>query len=146
MNGFLSVLKDYPGMKVAQTYTSKMGSLSAEEITQNIIDSGENINAIFAASSADTLGSAQLIVDRNKVGSIALVGYGSSQEILRYIDKGVVYGTVASDPYKMGYESLKALVDLKSGNSVSTFIDTELKAVTKKNIKSDKNSGFIITD
>jgi ribose transport system substrate-binding protein len=138
MNGFISYLKDYPNMKVIETYTSKMGILSAEEITQNIIDSEENINAIFTVSSADTLGSAQLIVDRNKVGSISLVGYGSSEEILRYIDKEIIYGTVASNPYRMGYESLKALVDIKSGKSVPTFIDTELKVITNKNLESFK--------
>lgn len=133
MSGFLSALKDYPDMKVVQTYTSKMGILSAEEITQTIIDSGDNINAIFTFSSADTLGSAQLIVDRNKVGQIVLVGYGNSEEIVRYINKEIIYGTVASDPYKMGYESVKALLNVKQGKSVPTFIDTEVKVITKKN-------------
>lgn len=138
MNGFLSTLKDYPDMKVIKVYTSQMGILSAEEITQTIIDSEDKINAIFAFSSADTLGSAQLIVDRSKVGSIVLVGYGNSEDIVRYIDKEIIYGTVASDPYKMGYESVKALVDVKDGNSVPTFIDTEVKVITKKSLNSLK--------
>lgn len=134
MNGFMSILKEYPQMKIIKTYLSQMGTLSAEEITQTIIDSGNEINAIFTISAADTLGTAQFIVDRNKVGNIVLVGYGSSEEILRYIDREIVYGTVASDPYKMGYESLKALVDIKAGKSVPTFIDTEVKVITKKNL------------
>lgn len=134
MNGFMSILKEYPQMKIIKTYLSQMGTLSAEEITQSIIDSGNEINAIFTSSAADTLGTAQFIVDRNKVGNIILVGYGSSEEILRYIDREIVYGTVASDPYKMGYESLKALVDIKAGKSVPTFIDTEVKVITKKNL------------
>ena len=132
MNGFLSILKNYDEMKIVESYTSKMGILSAEEITQNIIESKEEIDAIFTFSSADTLGSAQLIVDRNKVGSIVLVGYGNSEEIIRYIDKEIIYGTVASDPYKMGYESVKALVDIKNGKSAPTFIDTNVKVITKR--------------
>jgi ribose transport system substrate-binding protein len=138
MNGFISALKDYPNMNVVKVYTSQMGILSAEEITQTIIDSEEAINAIFTFSSADTVGSAQLIVDRSKVGSFVLVGYGNSEDIVRYIDKEIIYGTVASDPYKMGYESVKALVDVKEGDSVPTFIDTEVKVITKKNLKSLK--------
>lgn len=136
MNGFISTLKEYPNMKIVATYTSKMGILSAEEITQKIIDSGEGVNAIFTASSADTLGSAQLIVDRSRVGKIVLVGYGNSEEILRYIDKEIIYGTVASDPYKMGYESVKALVDVKDKKSIPSFIDTQVKVITKKNLSS----------
>jgi ribose transport system substrate-binding protein len=115
-----------------------MGILSAEEITQTIIDSEEGINAIFTFSSADTLGSAQLIVDRSRVGKIVLVGYGSSEEILRYIDKEIIYGTVASDPYKMGYESVKALVDVKDGKSIPSFIDTQVKVITKKTLNNNK--------
>jgi ABC-type sugar transport system substrate-binding protein len=134
MNGFLSTLKDYPNMKVVKTYTSKMGILSAEEITQTIISNEENINAIFATNSVDTIGSAQLIVDRNKVGSIAIVGYGDTEDILRYISKDIIYGTVMSDPYKMGFESLEALIDIKEQNNVSTFIDTGVRVITKANL------------
>ncbi|MBZ4662955.1 MAG: periplasmic binding protein/LacI transcriptional regulator [Caloramator sp.] len=138
MNGFFSAIKDYPEMKVVKTYTSKMGILSAEEITQKIIDSQEKINAIFTVSSADTLGAAQLIVDRNKVGEITLVGYGSSEEIIRYIDKEIIYGTISSDPFQMGYESVKALIDIKSSKNVPYYINTELKVLTKETIEEFK--------
>lgn len=134
MNGFLSAIKEYPEMKVTKIYTSKMGILSAEEITQSIIYSGENINAIYTTNSVDTLGSAQIIVNHNKVGYIALVGYGDTENILRYINKGIIYGTVMSDPFKMGYESLKALINIKENNNVSTFIDTGVKVITKDNL------------
>lgn len=140
MNGFFSTLKEYPEMIIVKTYTSQMGILSAEEITQNIINSDEGINAIFAFSSADTLGSAQLIVDRSRVGKIMLVGYGNSDEIVRYIDKEIIYGTIASDPYKMGYESVKALVDVKDGKSIPSFIDTQVKVITKSILNNNKKA------
>lgn len=136
MNGFISTLKEFPNMRIIRTYTSKMGILSAEEITQTIIDSNEGVNAIFTTGSADTLGSAQLIVDRSRVGKILLVGYGNSEEIIRYIDKEIIYGTVASDPYKMGYECVRALVDVKDKKSIPSFIDTQVKVITKGNLSS----------
>ncbi|HWQ29606.1 MAG TPA: sugar-binding protein [Negativicutes bacterium] len=135
MNGFLSTIKDFPGMKVVKTYTSKMGILSAEEITQSIVSGNDNINAIFTTSSTDTIGSAQLVVDRNKVGRITIVGYGDTEDILRYISKDIIYGTVMSDPYRMGYESINALIDIKEQNNVSTFIDTGVKVITKDNVE-----------
>ncbi|HCW03303.1 MAG TPA: sugar ABC transporter substrate-binding protein [Clostridium sp.] len=134
MYGFTNTLKEYPDMKIVRNYISKMGILSAEEITQSIIESDGEINAIFTLSSADTLGSVQYIVDSNKVGQIAVVGYGSSEEILRYIDKEIIYGTIASDPFKMGYESIKNLIDIKSGENVPEFIDTDIEVITKKNL------------
>ncbi|GAB6087067.1 substrate-binding domain-containing protein [Alkaliphilus crotonatoxidans] len=134
MNGFLSAIKEYPDMQVAEVYTSQLGILSAEEITQNIINHQSEINAILTTSSVDTLGAAQIIVDRNKVGSICLVGYGDLENILRYIMMDIIYGTVISDPYQMGYEAVKALIDIKDNNNVSTFIDTGVKVITRENI------------
>ncbi|RKD33177.1 substrate-binding domain-containing protein [Thermohalobacter berrensis] len=130
INGFLSAIKNYAEMKVVKIYTSKMGILSAEEITETILNDEQNINAIYTTSSVDTLGTAQQIVNQNEVGNITLVGYGDSESILRYIRKGIIYGTVMSDPYKMGYESLKALIDIEENNNVSTFIDTGVKVLT----------------
>ena len=135
INGFLSVLQGYPAMKVADVYISRMGTLSAEEIAQNIILNRPEINAILAFNSADTLGAAQAIVSHNKVGQITVIGYGDMDNILHYIKMGIIYGTVISDPYAMGFESLKALVDLKKMNNASTFIDTGVKITTRDNLE-----------
>ncbi|KAA5807522.1 substrate-binding domain-containing protein [Thermoanaerobacterium thermosaccharolyticum] len=135
LNGFLGVINSVPGMKVAKVYTSQLGALSAEEITQSIINGGEGINALYITDSVDTIGAAQVVVDFNKVGEIAIVGYGDTPDILRYVDKGIIYGTVMSDPYKMGYESIKAMMEIKKNNDVSTFIDTGVNIITKSNVK-----------
>ncbi|ABR48968.1 periplasmic sugar-binding protein [Alkaliphilus metalliredigens QYMF] len=134
INGFLSELKEYPDMEVVQTYTSRMGILSAEEITQSILNGGKDIDAIFTMTSVDTLGSVQLIIDQNKVGEITMIGFGDAESTLRYIEKGIIYGTVMSDPYRMGYESVQALIDIKEKNNVSSFIDTGVKVIKRENL------------
>lgn len=134
INGFLDAIKNYPEMKVVRVYTSKLGTLSAEEITQSIISGKDKINAIYVTDSVDTIGTAQVVVDFNKVGEITVVGYGDTPDILRYIEKGVIYGTVMSDPYKIGYESVKAMVEFKKKNTVSTFVDIGVNVITKENV------------
>lgn len=135
INGFLSTIKEYTNMKVLEVFTSSLGILSAEEITQTIISNFPEIDAIFTTNSVDTLGAAQLIVDHNRVGDITLVGYGNIDNILRYIERGIIYGTVMSDPYRMGFESLKTLMDIKEANNPSTFIDTGVKVITNNNLE-----------
>ncbi len=135
INGFLSAVKGYPELRVVEVYTSKMGTLSAEEITQAIILNRPEIDAILTFNSMDTLGAAQAIVSHNKVGQITVVGYGDMENIMHYIKMGIIYGTVTSDPYAMGFESLKALVDLKKMNNASTFIDTGVKITTRDNLE-----------
>ncbi|MTI47136.1 substrate-binding domain-containing protein [Sporosalibacterium faouarense] len=138
INGFLSIIKNYKNMEVVDIYTSELGILSAEEITQSIIND-KNIDAIYTTNTVDTIGSAQLIVDLNKVEKIKLIGYGDTDEIARYIEKGIIYGTVMSDPYKIGYESVKTLLDIKENNRVTTFIDTGIEVITKENLSEYKD-------
>ncbi|SHK36783.1 sugar-binding protein [Paramaledivibacter caminithermalis] len=134
INGFLSTIKNYSNMKLVKIYKSEMGILGAEEITQKIIDNNEKIDAIYTTNSIDTLGSAQIIVENNKVGDIVMVGYGDTEKILRYIKNGIIYGTVMSYPFEMGYESVKALVNIKEKNNTSNFIDTGVKVITRENV------------
>lgn len=128
--GFLSTIKEYPDMMVEDIITSKMGILSAEEITQAIFFNQPEINAILTTNSVDTLGAAQVIVNHNKVGEITLIGHGDMENILHYIKMGIIYGTVMSDPYLIGYESLQALMDIKKNHNAPTFIDTGVKVTT----------------
>ncbi|KAB3531115.1 sugar-binding protein [Alkaliphilus serpentinus] len=140
INGFLSTIKEFPNMRVVEVFTSSLGILSAEEITQTILSDYPEIDSIFTTNSVDTLGAAQLIVDHNRVGEITLVGHGNIHNILRYIQRGIIYGTVMSDPYRMGYESLRALVDITETNNPSTFIDTGVKVIKRSNLEAYQKS------
>lgn len=133
--GFKSAIKDArPGIEIKTIKSSVMGIFSAEEVTSEIINNYPDINAIFCTNSKDTLGVAQLVVDLNRVGEITIVGYGDLPEILRYVEKGVIYGSIVSNPVNMGYESIKALVELKKKNKTSSYVDTGLRSVTRKNL------------
>lgn len=135
ISGFLTALKGKPNIEVVKIATSKMGMISAEDLMQSFFKEEPDINAIYATNSVDTLGAAQAIVDLNKVGKVTLIGYGDVEEIIRYIRKGIIYGTVMSDPYKMGYESVKALLDIKEKETTSTFIDTGVHVITAENLQ-----------
>lgn len=126
MSGFINGIKDHDEMEVVKTYTSKMGVISAEEITQDIISNHPEVNAIFTLSASDTLGCARLIVDRNKVGSLKLIGTGRSEKILDYIEKGIIHSTVESDGYGMGYKSVEAMVNYLEGRRIPPYIHTEM--------------------
>lgn len=74
-------------------------------------------------------------MDLNKVGQITIIGYDDAPEILRYIEKGVIYGTVVANPYEIGYESIRSLVEIKKNRMTSTYVDTGAKVVTCCNIE-----------
>lgn len=140
LQGFQQALKSYPEVKISTIKNSKMGIFSAEEVTQNILNNFPEVNAFYCTGSKDTIGTAQIVVDFNRVKDFTIVGYGNLPEILRYIENGVIYGTIVSDPVSIGYESIKALVEINKGNRVSSYISTGVHTVTRKNIENYKTT------
>ena len=132
MRGFIDFLKEQPRMKIEKVYTSQMGVISAEEITQDIISNHPDVNAILTLSASDTLGSARLIVDRNRVGKVKLVGTGSSDKINDYINKGIIHSTIESDGYSMGYKSIETMININKGLYSPTYIYTQINIQKKR--------------
>lgn len=134
ITGFKNAVEDlYGNIEIKEIRMSSMGIFSAGEITNEIISSYPEINAIFCTNANDTVGAAQVVVDLNRVGQISIVGYGDLPEIWRYVEKEVIYGTIASNPVNMGYESIKSLVEIKK-KATSSYVDTGVYGVTKKNL------------
>lgn len=142
MNGFSSTLKDTPGIEVVKVYTPKMEILSTEEITQAVLRQGD-INAVVCLDAINTVGVAQSIVDFNRVGKITVIGYGITPEIKNYIEKGVIYGTVVGNPYTIGYNGVKSMLEVKQNRTTSSVTDTGVQIVDKADMKSYEmqNSG-----
>lgn len=137
VTGFKDAVKDLNGnVDIEAIRISGMGIFSAGEIANELITNNPQINAIFCTNPRDTLGATQMVVDLNKVGQIKVVGYGSYSEVLRYIDKGVIYGSVVSNPGEMGYNCIKSLVEIKKTKRTSAYVDTGVYAVTKENVGS----------
>jgi len=131
--GTRDALKDMPGMTI-KTFSSSAGFFSAEEVTRRILIEYPEVDTIICTSARDTISAAQVLVDLNKVGQITIIGYDDPPEILRYIEKGVIYGTVVANPYEIGYESIRSLIEIKKNRMTSDYVDTGARVVTVNNI------------
>lgn len=134
LDGFKNGIKDYKDISVETVEISDNGILGANDVTQEILNSHPNVNAIVCTSSKDAIGAAQLVVDFNRVGDITIIGYDSTPEILSYIQKGVIYGTIVPGAYKIGCDSIRTLVSLKNNGRVSAYIHTDSIVITKSNL------------
>jgi len=138
--GFKDTLKDAPNAIIKTIQSSGAGLFSAEEVTRQILYNYPEVNTIICTNVKDTICAAQIVVDLNKVGQVTIIGYGDAPEILRYIEKGVIYGTVAANPYEMGYESIRSLVEYKKKFMTSSYVDTGARVITARNLEEYKNT------
>ena len=63
-----------------------------------------------------------------------MVAFDEEEETLKAVQDGVIYATIVQRPFQFGYQSIKALKDLKDGKTVPPVIDTGILVVKKDNV------------
>ena len=63
-----------------------------------------------------------------------VVAFDEEEETLKAVDDGTIYATIVQRPFQFGYQSMKALKDVKDGKTIPTFIDTTIQKIDKSNL------------
>lgn len=133
ISGITDELKNTPDLKLKTVEYNYANFLSLEDTIKDLLNNDPGLTAIICTDEKDTTLVAQRLIDLNKV-FYTIIGYGDTPEILRYIDSGVIYGTVSADHEQMGYDAIKALVDLKDGGRTSAYFTVDSHLITKSNV------------
>ena len=99
-----------------------------------LLDVHLEVNALFCLTANDGPAAAKIIEERGLEG-ITLVCHDDLEDTLEYIRKGIVYATVAQDPYNSGYEGVHMLSAVLSGEDAQDVL-LETTIVTRDNIDS----------
>lgn len=133
--GFLEGIKKFPGIEiVAQEYTESDVGMAVDK-TQTILTAHPDLDGLFASNEPNVIGAAKVISDKGMAGKVKLVGFDAADAEIEALQAGTVHALIVQDPFKMGYESVKALAQLIRGQGKpEKRIDTGAKVVTKENM------------
>ncbi len=149
LKGYMDVLAEHPGIKVADVYDIKGDSGAAFDKTREFlartgadkIDAFISLDSVSGKDVADALGR-QHVTDRT------IIAMDVSQDVLNLIKSGAIQATISQKPYTMGYVGLKALAQIHEDKLTGLkghyetdgfakfpgFIDTGTALVDKGNV------------
>jgi len=90
-----------------------------------------------------TLAVGQAIADKKSDDKINVVGFGSDDKLIKFLQDDVITGLVVEDPFRMGYEGVKTALAAVKGEQVSASIDTGVTLVTKANMSSARSQELL---
>jgi ABC-type sugar transport system, periplasmic component len=134
ISGFKNAIKNVSNINLVTIKNSELGILGAKNALSDILVNNLNVNTIVCTSSNDTIGVAQQLVEYNKVGNFSVVGYDNSPEVLKYIQKGVIFSTLIPDPLEIGKSSVENLKKIKQMGGTSTSTLTHINIVNSDNV------------
>ena len=99
-------------------------------VMENIIQSKDNIDAVFAQNDEMALG-AQKALEGANMNDVLVVGFDATEDAVDAVKKGKMAATVAQQPILIGETAVDAVHKVLSGDKIDAYIPVELKLVTK---------------
>ncbi|HKA21773.1 MAG TPA: substrate-binding domain-containing protein [Blastocatellia bacterium] len=133
--GFQDTIKQkYPGISIVAFQYGDADRAKSLDRATDILTAYSDLNGIFASNESSTVGAVQAIKQKGVVGRVVLGGFDSSPNLIDDLKAGAIDSLVLQNPYKMGYEGVRAMVEKLNGQTPQRHLDTGVKLLVKENL------------
>ncbi|MBI2434634.1 MAG: ABC transporter substrate-binding protein, partial [Candidatus Hydrogenedentes bacterium] len=132
--GFKEGIAQHPNIALGPVLYCDSDVAKAMNVTNDMLTANADLRGIFATNEPAAIGAAQALKTAGKAGTVKLVAFDGAEEEIAALKEGAIQALVVQNPYKMGYESVKAAVDAIHGKEVPKRIDTGVTVVTADNL------------
>ena len=115
-------------------------------IMTDLIAANPELRGVFASNPIMAQGAAQALAKSktNKTGdTINLVGFGSDDKLIKFLQDGTIAALVVQDPFRMGYDGVKTALAASKGEQVPANVDIGVNLITKANINSARSQELL---
>ena len=133
--GFLEAIAKHENIRmiVKDSYAGATVD-EAKKASMNLLSQLKEADGIFCPNELSTIGMLLTLRDANLTGKVKFVGFDTPAPSVEALKKGEVSALIAQDPARMGYLSVKTIVDYIRGKKIDPTIDTGVRVVTRENL------------
>ena len=133
--GFEDVIKtEFPGIVIVATQFGQSDRSKAMAATENILTAHPALDGLFASSEPSSVGASLALKSRSLGGKVHLVAFDSSDGMVDDLKAGVIAAMVVQDPFRMGHDAVKTIVDKLNGQTPPKRIDLSARVITKADL------------
>lgn len=139
-NGFVEAL--CPGgetsdVTIVETLYCNSDLATAKAQALQLIEKYPDLEMIYGVNQVAATGICDAIVELGIPGKIKVIGFDSSDQLVEYLEGGVINGFVVQNPYNMGYLGVRNAVKVLEGESIGSVIDTGATFINKENLNDE---------
>jgi ribose transport system substrate-binding protein len=113
----------FPALEILPVQFVMADRAKARQVAENLLTAHTDLAGIFADHENAAIGAALALSSRQNRG-VRLIGFDSSEQLVQYLREGWIDSLVVQNPFRMGYETTRALALKISGGSPAARIDT----------------------
>jgi len=129
-----TIAKEFPGIQIAARQYGMSDRSKARTAAENILTAQADIAGIFGSSEPSSVGVALALKARGLSGKVKLVAFDSSEGMVEDLQGGTIQAMVVQDPFKMGFEAVRTVVDKLAGKSVAKRIDLSAQVIRPEDL------------
>jgi ribose transport system substrate-binding protein len=130
-NGFIDTIgKEFPNMKIVDSKYGQDTVETALQAAEDMLTRNKDVQGFYACNASTAVATLQALQSQNR-SEIKMVGFDAEKALIDGLKAGQIDALVVQNPFKMGYEGVKAIVMSIQGKPVEKKIDTGVSVVTK---------------
>ncbi|MBI1790563.1 MAG: substrate-binding domain-containing protein, partial [Acidobacteria bacterium] len=134
-SGFKDVIaKEFPNIHIVAEQYGMSDRAKARAAAENMLAAHPDLDGLFASTEPSSVGASLAIKARELAGKIKMVAFDSSEGMVEDMKGGAIDAMVVQDPFRMGYEAVKTLVDQMNGHPPPKRMDLSARVLTKPDL------------
>jgi ribose transport system substrate-binding protein len=129
-----AMAKEFPCITVVARQFGMSDLAKSRAVAENILTANPDLGGIFASSEASSLGSIQAIQSRGLSGKVKLITFDFSDAHIKALEDGTIDVMLVQDPFRIGYEVVKALAEHLNGKTPLKRLDLPVRAIVKADL------------
>jgi ribose transport system substrate-binding protein len=142
--GFKGVLAvKYRALDIVADKVADGKPMTVINIMKDLIANTADLRGVFVSDPIMTQAVGQAVAESKSGDKINIVGVGSDEKLVDFLQDGTIAGLVVEDPFRMGYDGVKTAFAAAKGEQVAANIDTGATLVTKANMSSARSQELL---
>ncbi|HSB15464.1 MAG TPA: substrate-binding domain-containing protein [Bryobacteraceae bacterium] len=120
--------KRFPEVRIVGLQFGMADRAKAMAATENILTAHPDLAGLFADNESSSSGAVQALKSRG-AREVKLVAFDASEQLIADLKAGWFDSLVVQNPFKMGYESTRAVIDHLAGRKPPALVDSGVTLV-----------------
>ena len=132
---FEQELKPYPDMKIVVVESDRADMALATQKFEEVFRAYPQIDTVFMLEATGGTAAARVAREMGLSSKMTILAVDDIKETVDAIRNGMVWGTLAQNFMRMGYEPVGIILDHGAGKPTPSMVDSGLILVTKENVE-----------
>lgn len=134
-NGFIETIqKEFPGIQIVDAKYGQDTVETALQATEDLLTRNKDLQGLYACNASTSVGALQGLQSQKR-SEVKMIGFDAEKALLEGLKNGQIDALVVQNPFKMGYEGVKAVALQLKGEAVAKRIDTRVEVITKARLE-----------